>query len=636
MASFVAPAKSGTSGAAWIVLGFLAIAGALPLEEAQSYWLTIGVDLAIAAVGLDLLAGYAGLPSFGQFGLLACAAYLATALRTQVHIDGVFVLPLTLAGAGILSAALAVPMVRLRMWGIAAASFFFGYLVELSAAGTAFEKYTGSDVGRTVPPLQIGGWLQSWGHYGVYYVSLFFLVVAVGVALNVANSEWGRVARVAKHSEMVAASLGISTWGVRVAIFTLAGVFAGLAGYLYAPLVGIIIPESFTPIQSVNLFAMVAIGGIGSVAGPLLGALFYVALSLLLQRSGTLHEIIFATALLLTLVFLPRGVYGVLEDIVGFLRAKRQNSLELKPALPAELGTPAAPSLLEPKVTAPQRAPTKTGSTKQKPLPGQGVLLRIDDISVRFGEIQALDRVSVAIERGIVHAIIGPNGAGKTTLLNCLSGLQRVSAGRILLDGAVLSGAGSRSVRRAGVSRTFQNPSVVPDLSALENVELAFHVDRGRGEYLAELIGFHRWLQRTRMRRAIARAALVRVGIPEERHNVVGSALSLAEQKLTDIARAIAAQSRLLVLDEPSAGLRTEEIDRIAAVIRQLQDEGGMTIILVSHHIGFVTALADRVTVMTEGSVLAEGSPNDVLSHPAVLEAFLGTPVAEGNSHASS
>jgi len=250
-------------------------------------------------------------------------------------------------------------------------------------------------------------------------------------------------------------------------------------------------------------------------------------------------------------------------------------------------------------------------------------LLVATDIRVAFGGVAAVDGASISVAKGSCHGLVGPNGAGKTTMLNALSGVVRRQAGEIWLDGARIDGLSARRRRRQGLARTFQNPSLVPDLSVLDNVKVGlFPVLRWLS--WRDILGFG--LARAGERRTAAAAdeSLDAVGFPVRRRHVRASELSHGDQKIVDLARALAGRPRALLLDEPTAGLTVDEMSDFAGVLDRQRRDYGATLLIVSHHMRFLNDLADAVTVMESGRVLAEGSFAEVSARPEVVSAFLG------------
>jgi branched-chain amino acid transport system ATP-binding protein len=249
------------------------------------------------------------------------------------------------------------------------------------------------------------------------------------------------------------------------------------------------------------------------------------------------------------------------------------------------------------------------------------VLLSVDRVERVFGGVRAVDGATFAVAPGEVHGLIGPNGAGKTTLLNLVSGVLRPTAGAIRLDGARIDGLAPHRIAARGVTRTFQNIRLFPALSAAENVVVGAHLRR-RAPYWERLLLLPRAAAEARAARARAEALLARVGLAE-RARERAATLSYGEQRRVEIARALAADPRVLLLDEPTAGMNAGEVQAIAALIRDVS-RGGHSVVLVEHNVALVMSVCDRITVLDFGKVIAGGTPAEVARHPAVIAAYLG------------
>jgi len=424
------------------------------------------------------------------------------------------------------------------------------------------------------------------------------LLAAVLVTSNYANSRAGRALRLLKRSEPVAGTLGVRVRWTKLSAFVFSAVVAAAAGLPLSLAIGYLAPETFHFSNSITLFAMLVVGGIGSVAGALIGALIFTALPQFMQSTGAAEALLFAAIFLVFVIALPDGIFGLLH------RAWRRVPWSLPPRARGERPRPAP----------------RTG--EQTP-PDGGDALVAEDVSVVFGGVRALDRVGFRVRSGTIHALVGPNGAGKTTFLNCASGLLRATDGRVVVAGQDVSRSPAHQIRARGVSRTFQNPSLVPDLTVLDNVMLGLYGSH-RWSLARDLAG--EWASRGRQRvvGGLAAAALEQAGVPAERWDVMASDLSLGEQKVVDIARAIAGGSRLLLLDEPTSGLGDGEMARIAGLLKRLRAEHRLSILVVAHNVGFVQDTADTVTVLDFGRVIAEGEPDRVIADPEVVTAYLG------------
>jgi ABC-type branched-subunit amino acid transport system ATPase component/ABC-type branched-subunit amino acid transport system permease subunit len=588
---FAARAHSRTLPFALTILAILAAIGLLPIDQGMRYVIELSMSWGIAAVGLDLFSGYLGLANFGQFAFVGIGAYSITALRAEAHVDVLVALLLTMALVAVLAAIVGAAMVQLQHFGAALTTFFFAFVLYNVLGGNTLDPITHSENGLAVPALSWGPLDFSADGQWLYWLAWAMLLAAVVLTSNYANSRAGRALRLIKRSESVAGTLGVRVRLTKLAAFVFAAVVAAAAGLPLSLAIGYLAPETFHFSSSITLFAMLVVGGIGSIAGALIGALIFTALPQLMQGAGAAEALLFAAIFLVFVIALPDGIFGLLVRFVPRRRAHARPSPERTAVRP--------------------------------PAPVEGDALVAEDVGVTFGGVRALDGISFRVRGGTIHALVGPNGAGKTTFLNCASGLLRATGGRIVVAGRDVSRGRAPEIRARGVSRTFQNPSLVPDLSVLDNVMLGLYGSQ-RWSLARDLAGG--WASRGRQRTVagLAAAALEQVGLPPERWDVPASDLSLGEQKVVDIARAIAGGSRLLLLDEPTSGLGDEEMGRVAELLKRLRAEHRLSILLVAHNVGFVQDTADTVTVLDFGRVIAEGPPDRVIADPEVMTAYLG------------
>lgn len=588
------------------VIFILAVLALVPLffQSARlQELLTIAVIYAIAVVALDLFAGYSGQFSFGQFAFVGLGAYGATALRT------VYGFPFAASAAGamaicaVIAAVVGLAMVRLPHLGSALTTFFLAFVVGNALGSRLLAPWTGGHSGLYVPPVQLFGIPLAVGP-SLYYVSLATLLGAALLTSRYAESRAGRALRLIKQNEVAASVIGVHVNGAKLTAFVFSAAVAGAAGVLLSLAVGYLSPESFAPAESIIVFAMLAVGGFGTIAGPIVGALFFTLLPELFIKAGATRSLMFSSALLLSLVFLPGGIYSLIHRL-----AKR--------ARPAVSSSDAASH-----ESADAAPPRGEGAQPTHRANEEGVLLDVKDLSVRFGDTLVVNNVSVQVASGTVHALIGPNGAGKTTLLNCISGIQPTVHGRVLLGVEDISGLPAPARCRRGLARTFQHPALVQDLTVLENVRLGVYGTE-HGWLVEDLLWSRRMARRERRSAELAHLSLDRLNFPAARRNVPASELTLAEQKIVDIARALAGSPRVILLDEPSAGLSEREMETIGEAIRKTR-RPGLAVVVIAHHVKFVAAISDRVTVLNLGEVLAEGSPADVLELNDVREVFIG------------
>jgi branched-chain amino acid transport system permease protein len=591
-------ARSRTSAATIAVLVALAVVPFLPISNRMEFMLAIAMVYAIAAVGIDIFSGYGGQLMFGGFGFVAIGAYVSAVLATGYGWNVWATLPPAVLVTAAVAYVVGQAMVRLPDLGTAMGTFFFAFVVVVLLRGRTLAPWTQGAQGIAVEPLSLAGYPLSLGT-GLFLLALACLVCATAVAYRYANSRAGRALRLVKRSTTVAETLGIDATAHKLAAFVFAAMCAGLAGFVYAQAVGFLAPENFGGFESVHLLTMAIIGGLGSLAGPIVGALAFNVAGELTRSAAADREILFALLLLGSLIFFPGGIYGAVESLLSRLGLW----FSREPVAPLPQGKPDR----NPLDAMPQR---------------YGARLTVRDLSVSFGGVKALENVNLVARAGTIHAVVGPNGAGKTTLLNCISGIQAHS-GTIELGADALTGTRTILVRRRGVARTFQHPSLVADLDVVENVELGLYGDSPSSPFL-DLLPTKGIRKRDAKARAAAIAALDLVGFPPARRHLSAGSLTLAEQKVVDICRAVAAARSLLLLDEPTAGLDEKEIEHIARLLRAINERTGLTIVVIAHHIGFIKAVADKISVLDFGRVMAEGPADELFSRPEVVAAFIG------------
>ncbi len=619
-----------------VVLGLLGLAPVVFTGVTTQSVLVVAMIYAVGAVGLDVLTGYSGQYSFGQFVYFAVGAYVMSSLRVHAHAPWFAALVAGVVAAGVLAAVVGAALVRLKFFGSAVGTFFLGAVVVDILDGNRLAHWTGGSSGIAAPPVSIGGIGLASG-FGLYYSVLIALALSCAVALRFTRVRVGRACRVVKENETVAAVMGVRVVREKLRAQILAGALAGLGGCLLAINLGYLSPGTFSVTQSIELFAIVAVGGIGSIAGPIVGAVFFfTAINELSSASASASGLIFALVLLVVVVLFNGGLYDLGERLVR-LSTRVRNRFAKFGAEPGPSSAPgpvsvsasveAVPLGCSPSreavadvashVTAVRpRSTVPTGSSANE-------LLRVDGLTVRYGGVMALDGVSLDVASGEVHAIIGPNGAGKTTLLNCISGIQPVAAGAIEVEGRSLAGLSVSSRRASGIARTFQHPSLVADLDVVDNVTVGAY-DSHDGSIWTELVGTSPKRRRCAEARTRAVQTLEVLKFPRERWSVLAGDMTMGEQKHVDIARAMAAHPKLLLLDEPTAGLGVEEVDAVAKAIRVVQ-QAGVTVLVIAHHVGFIRLVADRCTVLDFGKVLAAGTPESTLEDPRVADVFLGT-----------
>ncbi len=575
------------------LLGFAAIA-VFPLL-ASPYALTLANYsglAALVALGLVLLTGVGGLTSFGQAAFVGVGAYATAWLTTAQGASPWLGLALALALSGGIAGLLGAATLRLSghllplstiAWGLAL-FFLFG---NLDALG----RHTGMS---DIPPASLFGHTLNSSLAGY---TMIWLAVAVAFWLcgNLLDSRAGRAIRALRGGTAMVESLGIDSFAMRLAIFVIAGMLAGLSGWLLAHVQRFISPTAFDVGPGMEYLFMAILGGAGHLAGAILGAAIVTVARDRLQdvlahigpNSGQLEVVVFG-ALFVLILHRARG--GLIPAVLKLLPARTR-------------------------ANPPDAAPLS-----RRALPEAGtVLLEVDQLTKRFGGLVAVNQVSFTLRAGEILGLIGPNGAGKSTLFNLVTGLLRPNAGQVRLLGRDITGASIRRIARLGLARTFQHVKLRPSMSLLENVMLGAH-PRGRAGLLAATFRLDR-AEEARLA-AEAMRQLRRVGLDAAPHGLAGN-LALGQQRVLEVARALAADPLLVILDEPAAGLRKPEKAALADLLRQLRAEG-VTILLVEHDMEFVMSLVNRIVVMEFGTRLAEGLPAEIRANKAVQEAYLG------------
>ncbi|MEW6123256.1 MAG: branched-chain amino acid ABC transporter ATP-binding protein/permease [Pseudomonadota bacterium] len=588
------------------LIGFLAFAAwlvAVPVFAGNEYELRLFMLFLIygvIAVGLNVLVGLTGLVSLGQVGLFALGSYTGAILATRAGFDMITASLAAALVAGLFGVLLAYPTVRVRGVYLAVVTIAFGIIVENVAI--EWQSLTGGTTGITsIPsPNAFGFRLSGYAFYGVLAVTLFLATLATH---NLKTSRFGRAMLAVSQSETAARALGIDATGMRTLAFVVASVTAGLAGTFYAFLNAYISPDIFTFSDSVRFLLMVILGGAATTFGPVLGAYLLTYLPELLQQFAMWQKFAYGALLLMVMFALPKGILGTLDGLVKRWRPGAR-AVSIVGSVPAE------ESLRQP----------------EKALAAE---LVARGLTVRFGGLTALSDASVRVKGGEVHALIGPNGAGKSTFVNTISGFYRPASGDCELDGVTLTGLKSHEIARVGLSRTFQNTELFGEMTVLENVIAGYQ--RRLTYSVVDAV-----LRTPRMRREEAEARRVAIGLLafvglEDYANEAARFLPFGLQRRLEIARALAAKPRLLLLDEPAAGLTTQEIDELEAVIRRIASLG-ISVLLIEHHVDLIMAVADTVTVLDYGQVIASDTPAVVQDDPKVIEAYFGTSLhgAEG------
>ena len=587
-------------------IGFLIFAiilVAVPLMADNEYELRLFMLFLIygvIAVGLNVLVGMTGLVSLGQAGLFALGSYTGAILAMRLGFDIVAAGIGAAIVSGLFGVLLAFPTVRVRGVYLAVVTIAFGIIVENVAI--EWQSLTGGTTGLTsIPRPNIFGIpLSGFAFYGVLAVTLFVLTLLIH---NLKLSRYGRTMLAVSQSETAARALGINPTGMRTMAFVISSVTAGIAGTFYAFLNAYISPDILAFSDSVRFLLMVILGGAGSTFGPVIGAYILTYLPEYLQQFQLWQKFAYGALLLLVMFALPRGIVGTLAYLFKRFRPA-------EPVPDASEGLPAEAALRREKTT-------------------QSSELVANGLTVRFGGLTALSKASLRVKGGEIHALIGPNGAGKSTFVNTISGFYRANEGEFGLDGIDLTDRRSLEIARLGLSRTFQNTELFGELSVLENVMAGYDQRLVYGVFDA-LLRTPRMRRQELECRKTAIGLLAFVGLLTYA-NEEARFLPFGLQRRLEIARALASKPKLLLLDEPAAGLTTQEIDELEEMVRRIA-ELGISVLLIEHHVDLIMALADNVTVLDYGQVIASDRPSAIQDDPRVIEAYFGTSTHHGKA----
>ena len=542
---------------------------------------------AIAVLGMVVVLGYTGQINLAQAAFFGFGAY-GVALGTVSYGLSFWVsLAIGIGIAGIAGGILGLTTLRLGGHYLAMITISFQQIFDLVAVNWIEVTHGPDGIAGIARPSLFGYELSDDRAYLLLCSVVLYAMMAAVWYLP--RTRLGRAMRGVRENELAAEVVGVHTLRTKVVAFTLCAALGGVGGGLYAGGFAYISPDNFNFQRAVEFLSMVLLGGVQSPFGGALGTTLLILLPEWLKEMPPslqfikdVYLAIYGLAVILIMVFMPEGIWGLVRN--GWMKFRTATPVDTSGIEPLNLDI----------------AVTETTP-----------LLKLEGLQKFFGGLRAVDGIDLEVSRGTVHALIGPNGSGKTTTLNVVNGIYKPTGGRIIIDGNDVTLKSPHERAAHGLGRTFQNIRLFPSMSALENVIVGAQRDNNPIEPGGTAL------------RARAMSALQFVGLADKADAIVRS-LPYGHQRMVEIARALAGHPKLLLLDEPAAGLNQTEKMELVELLKKLRSGHGLTIFLIDHDMGLVEKVSDRITVLNFGKKIAEGTPQEVLRHPDVIAAYLG------------
>jgi len=633
----------------WPTLIIFFIIFIIPAFRRDNYFLTNWVTAgayAIIALATGLVLGQAGLLSFGTAAFAGIGAYTTAILVDRYDCPTLLAVLAGVALSAVIGVIIGKPVLRFRMFFLALATMGVGTIFTVIIAN--WRSVTRGSTGIAgLPYLNVGSF--SFSEYiHQYYLMWVVILLLVLFSQSFLRSRVGRALLAINSNETAAETLGLHTAAWKLRVFVVSCIFASLGGSLWVLFLTSVGPSQFSNWISVLAIIMVMVGGQYSILGGVVGAIVMTWLGIGLTAYAEYSSGIYSVILILLIIFLPGGLAGLMKmgklprlrewllrhfrvaEWRSKLQAERERGGPLSTAAPSPLTDRSSSSAPAPPAEAAAALRAQTETRVDAPVPvvvnrASGARaeprLKMVGVTVDFGGLHAVDNLTLDIQQGLISALIGPNGAGKTTLFNVVTGLQKPTAGEVWFAGKNITSMSPADRARLGMARTFQNLRIFGNMDVIDNVMVGRHRHE-KSHFVAAGLRVPSSRREERQSRQYAMDLLDLLGIADKAE-MAATSLPYGQQRLVEIARALATEPSLLLLDEPAAGMNTSErevlVEKILAIYRS-----GIDVFLVEHDMDLIMGMSHSVAVLEHGSLIANGSPAEVQCNPAVIEAYLG------------
>ncbi len=557
----------------------------------------------IMVVSLNLVTGVLGELTLGHAGFMAVGAYASAIMTSLVLPQGIAYFPVALLVGGLVAALfgylIGIPALRLNGDYLAIITLGFGEIIRV-LINTVFSPWTGG--GKKMFGISL---------YTGFTNSFWIMIVCVALIYMLGWSRQGRAIIAIRENEVAADASGVPVTRYKEMAFTVAAFFAGIAGGLYAHCIGVLDPAKFDFNASIEYLVMVVFGGMGSVTGSIIASISLTVVQFWMARLVEYRQLAYALLLIVMMIFKPGGLLGVYEfSLTGvltrFFPAFGRFADRMDQKLRRNRANPIAPDVPYYEYDVKNSRP----------------VLETVDLGIRFGGLQAAQGVNIKLADNEIVGLIGPNGAGKTTVFNMLTGVYQPTEGDVRLMGESIAGKATHDITYAGISRTFQNIRLFKSMTVLENIKVAF---QSRMHYnLLDAALRDTYFEREEEGCDQRARELLSVFGMEDLADINANALSYGQQRKLEICRAMASNPKVLLLDEPAAGMNPIETQELMQTIQTIRDRFMVTILLIEHDMKLVMGICERIYVLNYGRIIAEGTPAEIKENDEVITAYLG------------